>query len=82
MAASFSWAALFVSGAIQSRASMRLAIAAWTNFTMASASAFTEGGNTFATKTWPSASPRSASVQRTQRFQRGASSFAPRSVAA
>ena len=64
MAASFSWAAFFVSGAIQSSASMRFAMAAWTSLTMASASAFTAGGKTFATKTWPSASPRSASVQR------------------
>ena len=60
---------------------MRFPMAAWTSFTMVSASAFTEGGKTLATKTWPSASPRSSSVQRTQRFQRGASSFAPRSVA-
>ena len=56
-------------------------MAASTSWTIRSASRLASGGKALATKSWPSASPRSRSTQPTQRFQRGAMALAPRSRA-
>src|SRR5882724_11058118 len=80
MASSLTWACFLVSAPIQETPSISLDSAFSNACTIFRVRSFPSAPKVWATYSLPTASPKSPLVKRTQRFQRGASSFVPDSV--